>query len=495
MPPQGRLPEAPRRVGSRVFLSGTRRARRRRARLACARKDPRGACDLVGPFVRFSTRESAARRAGARARDGANDVRRDVPTLLRVSVVVSVAGRDEGNGGPPPRGRQARVARLLGAGWLDAAARPALRRRSPAPRGSARFGHPAVQATTGRGGGVRSVGPVRPRGAVVLPGTRPTATATRHRPVSHRPFPRTNWRRVSYGPAPTSSGRSAPRPRWSNAWRGWSETGRLDRRSRPEAGPAGPCASAHREKATKRTVALKGTRAESRRPRTRCCTGCSTPRPGGCGPCQGWTAPPRGPRGTSGTGAAPRGLARTSSSFDPRRAAPTPTQRRRGWRRRRRRKPGRRAMDINAELRDVAEAHRRAFAARRARFVSRPARTGGTRRRRSSRGRGSFAVAWRRVLVARRVAESAAIARAEAVASVARVCTETLRDDASTPDARSNAAMALSVPRRCSTFMKVLFLLRKRSTADERARRRRPRRRRPAFRGSPSPRRTRFAMR
>ena len=42
------------------------------------------------------------------------------------------------------------------------------------------------------------------------------------------------------------------------------------------------------------------------------------------------------------------------------------------------------------------------------------------------------------------VAESAAIAAEEAVASVARVCTETLTDDASAPDARSNAAMALS---------------------------------------------------
>ena len=113
----------------------------------------------------------------------------------------------------------------------------------------------------------------------------------------------------------------------------------------------------------------------------------------------------------------------------------------------RRRKPGRRAMDINAELRDVAEAHRRAFAAA-ASALREPPRAHWWHASTAVKSWSRFVRGWLGAEYSslRRVAESAAIARAEAVASVARVCTETLRDDASTPDARSNAAMALSSP-------------------------------------------------
>ena len=113
----------------------------------------------------------------------------------------------------------------------------------------------------------------------------------------------------------------------------------------------------------------------------------------------------------------------------------------------RRRKPGRRAMDINAELRDVAQAHRRAFAAA-ASALREPPRAHWWHASTAVKSWSRFVRGWLGAEYSslRRVAESAAVARAEAVASVARVCTETLRDDASTPDARSNAAMALSSP-------------------------------------------------
>ena len=111
----------------------------------------------------------------------------------------------------------------------------------------------------------------------------------------------------------------------------------------------------------------------------------------------------------------------------------------------RRLKPGRRAMEVNAELRDVAEAHRRAFVTA-AHALREPPRAHWWHAATAVKSWSRYVRRWLRAESAAlaNVAESAAIAAEEAVASVARVCTETLRDDASTPDARSNAAMALS---------------------------------------------------
>ena len=111
----------------------------------------------------------------------------------------------------------------------------------------------------------------------------------------------------------------------------------------------------------------------------------------------------------------------------------------------RRRKPGRRAMEVIAELRDVAEAHRRAFVTV-ASALREPPRAHWWHAATAVKSWSRFVRRWLRAeyVALANVAESAAIAAEEAVASVARVCTETLTDDASAPDARSNAAMALS---------------------------------------------------
>mmetsp|Transcript_7304 Transcript_7304/g.28780 ORF Transcript_7304/g.28780 Transcript_7304/m.28780 type:complete len:313 (+) Transcript_7304:1095-2033(+) len=311
-----------------------------------------------------------------------------------------------------------------------------------------------------------------------------------------------NWRRrTSRTRLRRRPGRSAPPPRSSNAWRGWSETGRLDRRSRPEAGPsAGPALSMALKGETTIAAAPRGTRDESRRPRTRRCTGCSTPRPGDCGPCRGWTAPPRGPPvGPSRTGAAPRVPARTSSSFDRRRrAAPTPTPTTTT-------RPAT-SVAVNpaaarwTSTRSSATSPRRTVARsppRRARFVSRPARTGGTRRRRSSRGRGSFAgglaPSTRRYVASRNRPPSQGRRRSRpSRGSARRRCGTTRRRRT-----RGATRRWRSRPPRCSTFMKgTLPPPQTRSTADERTTTTTPapetaRR----FGGSPSPRRTRFAMR
>ena len=99
------------------------------ALLTCARKDPRGACDLVGPLRSFLDPRKAPPVARALALETVRTMC-DADVLdfyAAFRVVVSVAGKDEGNGGPPPKdgGVRREWARLLGAGWLDAAARPA----------------------------------------------------------------------------------------------------------------------------------------------------------------------------------------------------------------------------------------------------------------------------------------------------------------------------------------------------------------------------------
>ena len=476
------------------------------ALLTCARKDPRGACDLVGPLRSFLDPRKAPPVARALALETVRTMC-DADVLdfyAAFRVVVDSAKKDEGLAGRRrKRGASGGSGRGCWApgGWTRRRDRR-LRRRSPAPRGSARFGHPAVRTTKGRGRRRTARWPgSTPRCSFVLPRRRPTATATRHRPVSHRPFPvpgRTG-ERVSHGSG-SDDVRCGPRRRRGGRTRGEAGTkpgGSIDARARRLGGRARRVregAIAHREKATKRTVALKGTRAESRRPRTRCCTGCSTPRPGGCGPCQGWTAPPRGPTGDVGNRCGPAGPRAHLLLFRP------PPRRSDDLNDlnddddaagdERRRKPGRRAMEVNAELRDVAEAHRRAFVAAATRFGSRPARTGGTRRRRSSRGRGSSAVG----------------------SEPSRRRSRTSRNRPPSPRRRRSRPSRGSARRRCGTtrrrrtrgatrrwrfrhppcytptFLKVAILFQTRAATTPETGSNRPG-------GSPSPRRTRFSTR
>ena len=304
--------------------------------------------------------------------------------------------KDE-SGGPPPKdgGVRREWARLLGAGWLDAAARPAA---AAAVAGAA--WECAVWAPGGskrrrdEGGGVRRVGPVRPEVLVCAPRRRPTATATRHRPVSHRPvshrpFPRTNWRtRISRIPLRRRPVRSAPRPVVERVAR-LERTGRLDRRSRPEVGGAGSTGT--REGRSRQGKGdEKDRRAQRDAGRVAASADPLLHRLLNTAPRRLRTMPwldgaAKGTAGDVGNRCIfPRGLARTSSSFDPRRAAPTIStistidddaagDERISW------KPGRRAMEVNAELRDVAEAHRAPSSPRRTQLRDRPARTGGNR--------------------------------------------------------------------------------------------------------------------
>ena len=107
----------------------------------------------------------------------------------------------------------------------------------------------------------------------------------------------------------------------------------------------------------------------------------------------------------------------------------------------------RRATEVNAELRARAEAHRRAFASCAAE-IREPPRTHWWHGQTLLKSWHRFIRRWLRAEVAAfaNVAESDSVASEEAVASVTAVLFKTLADPNATPDARSNAALAMSSP-------------------------------------------------
>jgi hypothetical protein len=107
----------------------------------------------------------------------------------------------------------------------------------------------------------------------------------------------------------------------------------------------------------------------------------------------------------------------------------------------------RRATEVNAELRARAEAHRRAFASCAAE-IREPPRTHWWHGQTLLKSWHRFIRRWLRAEVAAfaNVAESDSVASEEAVASVTGVLFKTLADPNATPDARSNAALAMSSP-------------------------------------------------
>ena len=114
------------------------------ALLTCARKDPRGACDLVGPLRSFLDPRKAPPVARALALETVRTMC-DADVLdfyAAFKVVVDSAKKDESGGPPPKEGASGGRARLLGAGGWTRRRDRRLRRRSPAPRGSARVWAP-----------------------------------------------------------------------------------------------------------------------------------------------------------------------------------------------------------------------------------------------------------------------------------------------------------------------------------------------------------------
>ena len=107
----------------------------------------------------------------------------------------------------------------------------------------------------------------------------------------------------------------------------------------------------------------------------------------------------------------------------------------------------RRATEVNAELRARAEAHRRAFASCAAE-IREPPRSHWWHGQTLLKSWHRFIRRWLRAEVAAfaNVAESDSVASEEAVASVTAVLFKTLADPNATPDARSNAALAMSSP-------------------------------------------------
>ena len=107
----------------------------------------------------------------------------------------------------------------------------------------------------------------------------------------------------------------------------------------------------------------------------------------------------------------------------------------------------RRATEVNAELRARVEAHRRAFASCAAE-IREPPRTHWWHGQTLLKSWHRFIRRWLRAEVAAfaNVAESDSVAAEEAVMSVTAILFKTLADPNATPDARSNAALAMSSP-------------------------------------------------
>ena len=415
----------------------------------CARKDPAGACDLVGPLRFFL--DPSRRYPPSRGRSRSRRCERCATRTSSTSTPPSAwwwrrRVKTRPGAPPPPEGGARREwARLLGAGWLDAAARPdAAAAVAGAAWECAAWNHPGDSNDEGtREAAYGALARFDPETLVAPPGDGES-------PADASPPVPADELATAYltDPAPTTSGtiRAAAAV--------VERVARLERNraARSTLAPGGGSLlggsvgdDARRAKRDGGRIAASSDpllhrllNTAPRRLRT-------MPRLDGAAKGTdgdvGNRCGPAGPRAHLLLFRPPPRRSDDEDDFDDddRNEDAAGDERRR--------KPGRRAMEVNAELRDVAEAHRRAFVTV-ASALREPPRAHWWHAATAVKSWSRFVRRWLRAEYAAlaNVAESAAIAAEEAVASVARVCTETLTDDASAPDARSNAAMALSSP-------------------------------------------------